>query len=279
MAFTPFFVSGVPKSGTTWLAKLLDAHPQINCKGEACIHSFTKSLIKISNEYNELLARRAGKFSESNDFPPVTESEVHALARHFIELRLGVIADASKPDLQWVGEKDPLHVSNFPILSKLFPEAKVIHIVRDGRSIVISAWHHNLRVFSDIMKKAGFDAFLDEAADGWGKGIRRAHETAHLLGDHYLEIRYEDLISDPSGTFGKVLAHLGADAGAEAIAACVEAASFGKLAAGRKQGEEDNQSFFRKGIADDWKNHLSPAQIERFDARSGGMLRKLGYVD
>ena len=278
MAFHPFFVTGAPKSGTTWLGKLLDAHPEINCKGEACLHFFTKELIRIANEYNALLERRRANVSESNAFPDMLESDVMVLMRHFIELRLAVIADSGKPGLRFVGEKDPIHGQNFPILQKLFPEAKYIHIIRDGRGVLVSAWHHNLRGNLPGLKQAGFDAFLDDMAGRWSQMVRRARETGPSLGTGYLEIRYEDLAADPELNLKQVLNHLGADASADTVRLCTEAASFEKLSKGRSRGEEDNQSFFRKGLANDWQNHMSSAQIQRFDARSGGLLRELGYT-
>lgn len=279
MSHIPFFVSGMPKSGTTWLGKLMDAHPEISCKGEACMHAFTKSLIKISNEYNQLLDGRSEAFSDSNEFPPLTESDVHAMARYFFELRLKTAADPAKAGLKFVGEKDPYHVVNFPFLAKVFPEARIFHIIRDGRSVVVSAWHHNLRIASQDIQATGFDKFMDEAAGQWGAMHRRAIETKHLLGDRYLEVRYEDLIFDPLPQLTRVLAHLGADTQAETLEQCLKAASFANLSKGRSQGQEDAKSFFRKGIADDWKNEMTPAQIQRFNARSGGMLQELGYED
>jgi hypothetical protein len=278
MTYSPFFVSGVPKSGTTWLGRLLDSHPEISCKGEACMHAFIKSLIAISNEYNGLLLGRSDKFSDSNEFPPLNEAEVYDMGRYFIELRLKSIADPGKADLKLVGEKDPYHVVNFPALNKMFPEAKVIHIIRDGRGVVVSAWHHNLRITAQGVQTAGFDKFMDEAAGQWGAMHRRARETAHLLGGRYLEVRYEDLLADPLPQLKKVLDHLGADSGEEVMRRCLEAASFEKLSKGRAAGQEDSKSFFRKGIADDWKTHMTPTQIQRFDARSGGMLGELGYL-
>lgn len=278
MAYSPFFVSGVPKSGTTWLGKLLDAHPEISCKGEACMHAFIKSLIGISNEYNALLQGRGETFSDSNEFPPLKEAEVYEMGRYFIELRLKSIADLGKRGLRFVGEKDPYHVVNFPVLHKMFPEAKVIHIIRDGRGVVVSAWHHNLRIPTQNAQAAGFDKFMDEAAGQWGAMHRRARETAHILGERYLEVRYEDLLADPLPQMKRVLDHLGADSDTEVVRACMDAASFEKLSKGRAQGQEDSKSFFRKGIADDWKTQMTPAQIQRFNARSGGMLSDLGYL-
>ncbi|HXC16234.1 MAG TPA: sulfotransferase domain-containing protein [Holophagaceae bacterium] len=278
MAFQPFFVAGAPKSGTTWLGKLLDAHPEISCKGEACVHYFTKALIQISNDYNALLERRKATVSDSNAFPPVLESEVHALMRHFIDLRLAVIADPAKPRLRFVGEKDPIHGPNFPMLQKLFPEARYMHIIRDGRGVLVSAWHHNQRATQGGQRAPGFDAFLDDMAERWSQMVRISRNAAAKLGEACLEIRYEELSEDPQTGFKRVLNHLGADAGEATVRACVEAASFEKLSKGRAKGQEDAQSFFRKGVADDWKNHMTPAQIQRFNARSGGLLEELGYL-
>ena len=278
MPFQPFFVAGAPKSGTTWLGKLLDAHPEISCRGEACVHAFTKPLIQISNDYNALLERRAGAVSESNIFPPMTEGDVHSMMRHFIELRLQVIAGSGKSALKFVGEKDPNHGPNFPILRNLFPDAKHLHIIRDGRAVAVSAWHHNQRSLKPGQQGPSFDAFLDDTARMWGDLIRHTLKAVPALGSNYLEIRYEVLAADPAGGFRRILDHLGADSSEAVVRACVEAASFEKLSKGRAQGEEDKGSFFRKGIADDWKNHMTPAQIQRFNARSGGMLAELGYA-
>lgn len=278
MAFLPFFVTGAPKSGTTWLGKLLDAHPEITCKGEACVHAFTKSLIQISNDYNALLERRKANVSESNAFPPLTEREVHRLMRQFIEMRLEVIADPGKPALKFVGEKDPYHGPNLLILHKVIPEARCIQIIRDGRDVLVSAWHHNQRSLQPGQRGPGFDAFLDETAGLWSQMVRRAREASSTLGTAYLEIRYEDLAADAPLHLKRVLDHLGADADEGTIRACVETASFARLSKGRSQGQEDAKSFFRKGATEDWKNHLSSSQVQRFDARSGGLLGELGYT-
>lgn len=278
VSYSPFFVTGAPKSGTTWLGRLLDGHPEISCKGEACMHAFIKGLIKITNEYNGMLGGRIGAFLESNEFPPLKEAEVYDMGRHFVSLRLETIADKSKPGLKFVGEKDPLHVVNLPVLNKMFPEGKVIHIIRDGRSVLVSAWHHNQRITKRQGSPADFDRFMNESAEQWGAMVRRAMETSKDLGSRYLEVRYERLLMEPVPALGRILNHLGAAADQDIIQACLEAASFEKLSKGRTQGEEDAQSFFRKGTADDWKTQMTASQIQRFNARSGGMLEELGYL-
>jgi hypothetical protein len=279
MAFQPFFVTGAPKSGTTWLGKLLDVHPEISCKGEACIYAFTNSLTYISNEYNKMLENRAKNLSDLNEFPPLSQSDIFAMMRYFIDLRLATIVDPEKSGLKCVGEKDPVHAKNFPLLHQLFPEAKVIHIIRDGRGVILSSWHHDIRANIPGMQAVSFDTFLDNAAGLWANTVRKAQETAPLLGDRYLEVRYEDLIADVLPNLQRVLDHLGVDAREATLRACAEGASFEKMSKGRSPGQEDAQSFFRKGIADDWKDHMTPAQLTRCNARSGGLLEELGYTD
>lgn len=277
MKFEPFFLTGAPKSGTTWLGKLLDAHPQINCRGEACVHHFGLQLIGACKNYGELLEKRRAAITDSNDFPALKWADVMTLMRTFIELRFLAIADPAKPGLRFLGEKDPEHALHFPTLDKLFPKGKFIHILRDGRGVFISAWHHNVRAKDVNLDRLTFDDFLDITAKEWSERVRRARETGRQLGDRYFELRYEDLVADPETWMKRTLDFLGAEAGAETIHHCTEAASFEKLSKGRKPGEEDASSFFRKGIPDDWRNHLSPAQVQRFVALSGSLLEELGY--
>ncbi len=278
MRQAPFFLTGAPKSGTTWLGKLLDAHPQISCRGEACVHHFGLRMVEASKSYNDLLAQRRAVITDSNDFPPMKWADVMALMRRFIELRFEAIADPAKPDLRFLGEKDPEHALHLKELDQLFPEGKFLHIIRDGRAVFVSAWHHNVRSHDKNLATHGFDDFLDITAREWSDRVRRAQEAGRKLGDRYFEVRYEDLAAEPEPWMARILDFLGADADAATVRACVEAASFEKLSKGRKAGEEDKASFFRKGIPDDWRNELSPAQIQRFVSIAGPLLMALGYT-
>lgn len=277
MQHSPFFLTGAPKSGTTWLGKLLDAHPQISCMGEACVHHFGLRLVEAAKSYNALLEQRRAVITDSNDFPILKWPDVLSLMRHFIELRFAAIADPAKPDLRFLGEKDPEHALHFKELGPLFPEAKFIHIIRDGRGVFLSAWHHNVRSKDKNLDRLGFEDFLGITATEWSSRVRRARESSQALGNRYFELRYEDLVAEPELWMTRALDFLGADSSPATVRACVEAASFEKLSKGRKPGEEDKASFFRKGIPDDWRNELTPAQIQRFKELSGSLLEELGY--
>src|SRR5690606_13120165 len=94
----------------------------------------------------------------------------------------------------------------------------------------------------------------------------------------YLEVRYERLIADPDPAVREMFAFLGVDARDEIVRRCRDSASFDRLA-GRRRGEEDASSHFRKGVAGDWRRHFDDAAIEAFDAQAGPLRRELGYED
>jgi hypothetical protein len=98
-----------------------------------------------------------------------------------------------------------------------------------------------------------------------------------LLGENYAEIRYEHLLERPEKEVGKLLEFLGADAGEEAAARCVEAASFERLSRGRQRGEEDPSSFFRKGVSGDWRSVFTENDKRIFKEEAGKLLVELGY--
>lgn len=278
MDYQPFFLTGAPKSGTTWLGKLLDAHPEIACQGEACVHRLIEKLVIECKNYNDFLSSRTETVGKANAFPVMKLQEVRTLLRSFIAGRMDSIVDTTKPSLRFVGEKDPEHGRHLKEMDPLFPEAKFIHIIRDGRGVFVSAWHHNVRSKYEQQNFQDFERALPITAKQWAEYIHLSRAGGKVLGARYFEVRYEDLVADTSHWMTRILAFLGADSSEEVVKNCVEAASFERLSEGRKAGEEDKNSFFRKGDPEDWRNHLSPSQIQRFDSHSGGVLDELGYL-
>ena len=108
---------------------------------------------------------------------------------------------------------------------------------------------------------------------------RTVEKGPALLGDNYREVRYEDLLEKPEAAFGNLVKFLGVASDKETVQRCVAATSFEKLSRGRERGQEDAQSFFRKGVAGDWRNAFTEGDRRIFKQSAGGLLISLGYEE
>jgi Sulfotransferase family len=286
-----FFVVGQQKSGTTWLMRMLDAHPEILCRGEGRFFGQwrQKSLVKSGEmrppssllyalreaEYLRLWVERS--VWSRNDG---ADEHLHNLARMAVDYFLrGELAKTGK---RMVGDKSPLLTAEtVEEISAVYPEARLIHIIRDGRDAAVSAAHH-ARNFGRARETKREDGGLFEetqlrklAADWSARVGRTVEDGPRLFGDRYVEVRYEDLLVQPEREMARLLRFLGADEGG--AGRCVVAASFERLSEGRTRGEEDPSSFFRKGVAGDWRGSFTEGDRRVFEEEAGGLLAKLGY--
>lgn len=119
---------------------------------------------------------------------------------------------------------------------------------------------------------------LSDIAAGWKSEVGEAIKHGPtLLGDQYLEVRYETLLSQPESEVARILRYLGADASGRSVKACIEATGFEQTSK-RKRGEEDSLSVrFRKGVAGDWRNVFTERDENIFKEKAGDLLVKLGY--
>jgi Sulfotransferase family len=292
-----FFVLGNQKSGTTWLMRMLDAHPEVLCKGEGRFFggSWRQKSLKQrdtmrppSSLYNALLdAEYLGFWIERSVWSRNDGAEEHLdnLARMAIDYFLG--GELLKSGKRIVGDKSPLLTpETIREISAIYPEAKVVHIIRDGRDVAVSSAHH-ARNFGRPRKRSeptGTEGSvfargqLEKLAAEWASRVgKTVQDGPELLGEHYTEVRYEDLLDRPEKEVRRLLAFLGVDADEKSVTRCIDDASFERLSKGRMRGEEDPTSFFRKGVAGDWKHAFTEKEREIFDREAGELLARLGY--
>ena len=272
-----FFVVGVPKSGTTWLQSLLDAHVEITCSGEENFSKLLSNFEHVVNDYNKAMAANNQKLG-ANGHMLFTQENLE----HLIVTATGQLFDNYNggSDIKCIGSKSPVMIETVRAYAHMIPGAKFIHIIRDGRDVCVSAWIRNLLWNEEGTRKRwpSFEIFVESTGLNWAGYINKARSVKIDFPDRYQEIHYERLHSDPESTIKGILEFLGVDASKPMIDLCIETASFEKLSRGRKRGQEDNESFYRKGIIGDWKNHFDQNCIEAFMKHGGSMLRELGYL-
>jgi len=305
-----FFVLGYQKSGTTWLMHMLDAHPEILCKGEGRLFdggwsqkSLKRSGVErpASSLYHALLeAEYLRLWVERSVWSKNDPADEHLsnLTRMAVDYFLE--GELLKSGKKMVGDKSPLLTAHtIKEISRIYPEARVVHIIRDGRDTAVSAFHHSQN-FGMSRKKAEsppvreasrrnsessqsdesiFDEdLLRKLSRDWSDRVGSAVKNGPaLLGDNYEEVRYEALVEKPEAGLPRLLEFLGASHDQRTARHCVEAASFEKLSGGRERGREDPKSFFRKGVVGDWENVFTNRDRSIFNEEAGELLSELGY--
>jgi hypothetical protein len=162
----------------------------------------------------------------------------------------------------------------------------VVYVVRDGRDVAVS--YHQAFVRKGLNPGA-FSGYLPRFVAGEvdGYGAWGAHVTSWLDGrvardGRLLTIRYEDLLEDPIGGLQLTLEFLGASVDAEAVEAAVEANRFEQMRRRETESsfhEKQGDKFFvRRGIAGEWRETFSEADIALFDGAFGAVLDRLGYA-
>ena len=312
---TVFFVAGEMRSGTSWLRRTLSAHPEVACGQEGSFfgRGYDREGIPVYTDPVSSLTRALAVSRELkvwhelpwNLWSEGYEEDLRALGRLSVDYFLS--KEVARTGKRIVGDKSPQHTENLDEIHEIYPDARIIHIVRDGRDVAVSAMHHWWRLARDrpdgvfdltleeLEKRdayledregflaAGRSIFTEERlaqlASRWSHRVGKGHrDGTGLYGKQYMEIRYEDLLGDTPAVLGRILGFLGARTDGREVEYCLRASSF-ERASNRAQGEEDANSFFRKGVAGDWRDVFTRRDREIYEELAGGRLAEMGYEE
>ena len=310
---TRFFLVGEMRSGTSWLARTLNTHPEIFCKGEGSFFGRDQSTEEIPvykaptpSLYNAMLncegLRTWHSFSWNAWGKGDEEEDIRNITRLIIDYFMD--KDSAPTGKHIVGDKSPLHTDHVDEIFEFYPEARVIHIFRDGRDVAVSLMHHFWRLSRDRggifdldpeeiekrdaylrdpegFREAGHSIFTEERlrqmAVRWSRRVSKASSDGRrLFGNRFFELRYEDLLARPEENLKAIFRLLGARADNKTVGQCIEKNRFEKLA-NRPKGQENSASFFRKGVAGDWRNVFTERDREIYEQVAGETLLKMGY--
>ena len=275
------FIVGVPRSGTTLLRRMIDAHPEIAITRE------THWIVDVLQGDDVVSAGS-----------PVTP---HVLARLLKEerfTRMGVdtaelerlVSGEAPPSYaqfvtaafdqhgathgkRLVGDKVPGYVTEVPTLHSLWPWARFVHVIRDGRDVCLSVLEWE-RAGREVTRYAAWpEDPVSVTALWWERRVRLGREAgAALATELYYELRYEALVADPTGE-------------CEALCVFLGVPFDQRMLTFHEGRERDDPNLSAKkawrpvtaGLRD-WRTEMGEEDLERFEAAAGGLLDELGYA-
>jgi len=179
------------------------------------------------------------------------------------------------------GEKTPGYVTRMRTIAAELPEARFLHLIRDGRDVALSRRRRGM----------GEGKPIADAARLWRRRIEDARKQARRLRGRYLELRYEDLVADAEGALREACALIGLEfdpvmlsyhEGAEQRLAelgdlAPEAGRAGRSGAERRAAHALAAERPTEARTGGWRDAMSESQRAEFEAVAGDLLAELGY--
>jgi len=267
----PLFIVGAPRSGTKLLLRLVGQHPRAALPtGET---EFLPYVARRWSRFGDLsdretfhaFARWMGKFiyfrdrarhgnplidpdvwyESCRDFTPAGVFE--ALVRHDNDV-------PPDSDRIW-GDKSPTYMRSLDLLHELYPEARFLHIIRDGRDVALST-------------KETWGKSMLRAAQRWVDDVELCRAQGRELGDAYLEIRFEDLVADTEAVMRQVSGFLEVPFDPSMVAP-VRPTEF--------VGSAKGQARIVKSAGGRWVTQMPARTRRRIESLAGPLLEDLGY--
>jgi hypothetical protein len=281
----PFvFVVGCARSGTTLLKRVLNAHSQI-------------AITKETHWIPILYQQRTGLTSEDL----VTEELITKLLEDWRFSRLGI----GRPELEQlldsgasmtyarfvsgifdlygqgqgkplVGDKTPIYGLEIDLLHRLWPGAKFVHLIRDGRDVCLSVRNWQRKDGGTGLEE-NFTTWIEDpvttAAVWWKWRVRLAQEAGQALPpESYHELRYEEFVSHPEETCARLCAFLGVSYDEGML-------RFHEGRTRQQPGFSSKRAWLpiTPGLRN-WRTQMPAEETERFEAAAGSLLDELGYT-
>jgi hypothetical protein len=267
----PFFIVGCGRSGTTMLRLMLNAHPDVAIPAESqfipTLVATWPRMITRDGVDADAIVRSIGRRLDHMGLDRKAVRDRLALLRDrtpraVTECIFGIVTEAEgKP--RWA-DKTPRHVEDMPTIAGVFPEARFIHIVRDGRDVALSFFE---RPFGprDIW----------DAARHWyrtvGAGVR---DATSLDPDRYREVRYERLIEAPDAVMKELCDFVGLEPREEMLRYFERAPEW--LPEKERANHPNITRPPTKGLRD-WRIDMIQGDVEAFEVIAGPLLSQLGY--
>ena len=271
------FAVGCPRSGTTLLQRMLDNHPMLAVANDS--HFIPRAIEdvplgvdpELTPELVEWVRTYRRFYRLGLDDDAVREAvSVSSSYAGFVGALYSIYARVHGKELG--GEKTPDYVRHLPRLHALFPDARTIHIIRDGREVALSVleWAHDGKGPSKLALWE--DEPVAVCAMWWRWLVTTGRRDGRALGpDRYRETRYEELVDHPETTLADLAEFLG-------LPNSPEMANFHAGRTIRRPGLSAKKAWLppTAGLRN-WHVDMPARDRELFEALAGDLLSELGY--
>ncbi len=276
------FIVGVARSGTTLLRLMLDAHPALAIPGET--HFLAPLIHQRTGSKEEFLAivTQSDTWENMALEPAALRASLDRLDGFSLPqaIRCMYRLYASRFGKDRWGDKTGRYLNRMVALQEFLPEARFVHIIRDGRDTALSLQGLWFGPGDDIADLARF----------WAGRIRRARQQAAEL-SRYMEVRYEALVSEPESTLRRICDFIELPFHPAMLAYTSTAqerlAEYKRPFGTRGKAPADIGQFVsiyaRAATPPDasrigrWRSEMSLQDRRQYEAIAGTMLRDLGY--
>lgn len=291
-----FFLLGYPRSGTTLLARLLRLHPDVHCNWQAQITTGSSDLMSLfaRQDWADWLARPSNRWATDASALPLL---IRTAADTVME------REAEQAKAHWVGDKTPTARMDRAVdrFALIYPDAWVLAIVRDGRDAALSqrfqafidqpetlslsdlrmrgALENDPSAFGADGRSIFSDIWLTRVAADWLHSTFDGHERAQqVFGDHYLSLRYEDLLAAPWEAMTRLWGALGAGSDDPGLKTAVEGEMNRNPAARwHKEAAPGLVAGLERGVVGGWREWFTPRDRDLFEAVAAEGLRHWRY--
>jgi hypothetical protein len=275
------FIVGSHRSGTTLLRRIVEAHSRLAVLPEThWIPQFYKQRTGLTPDglVTEELIERLVEYPKFHHLGVSPRNLQELLApgeqatyADFVSRVFDHCGAARGKPL--VGDKTPNYVRQIHVLHALWPHARFIHLIRDGRDVCLSvlSWKRKAARLAELFPTWVGDPVIT-AGLCWERDVRQGREKGQPRGPGlYQEVRYEDLVNRPAEEARKLCAFLG-------VAYEAEMLEFHHGRTRPEQGLSAKEAWLpiTPGLRD-WKTQMPPDDVERFEAAAGDLLDELGY--
>lgn len=273
------FLVGAPRSGTTMLKRMAGAHPQLAISRETHWIPKTYERRRGMTDDGRVTSKIIDKLFEHHRFPQmkVSRDELLTVVAEQPGLTYANLVSylfdkyGQRKGKPYVGDKTPKYVRKLPTLWELWPRAKVVHIVRDGRNVWLS-----MRNWRYLHKAAGQFATYPSApvattALWWKAHVAIGVEDAAINPHQYLQLIYESLVEQPEKHCQEIAAFL----------QLPYHTAMTRYYEGKTQlvdGVSTNGAWLppTPGLRD-WRTSMTPVEVDEFEWVAGDLLEQLGY--